>query len=90
MVLNTKVSGISSPMKDLGKGTKSGAMVAFMKVTGRWTRLMAREDLSMLMVTSMTDTGKMIKCTDLVKYGNWHYAEYTNAKGIQARIQPET
>ena len=27
---------------------------------------------------------------DLVKYGNWHYAEYTNAKGIQARIQPET
>jgi hypothetical protein len=58
---NTKVSGTKPPERDTEEATRSGAMEAFTKVTGKMTRQMEREGSSMLMATFTMDTGRMIK-----------------------------
>jgi hypothetical protein len=59
-----KDNGTNQQTRETVKVTKSGLMGHSMRDTGRMTKPMAEEDLSMLMETCMKVSGKMIKLMD--------------------------
>lgn len=65
MELSTTASGRLIPHLDMEEELKFGRMAASTRDTGRPIKLMAEEDLSMLMVMSTTVSGKTIKLMDM-------------------------
>jgi len=63
---NMKESGICNQVSDMVEAIKFGAMVAYMRATGKMIRLMVEEDLYTLMEIFTMVSGKMTKPMALV------------------------